>query len=194
MSLPRFAATQLVQTAMLKSVLNAILEDYALPLGGDHGVAHWARVLENGLRLAEETGANLAVVKLFAVLHDSRRLNEFTDPEHGPRAAEFAAELRGTVFELDDHEFRLLYRACEGHTHQRNHPDVTIQTCWDSDRLDLGRVGIMPHPSRLCTEFAKRDETIKWADGRARFRVVPTFVLEQWGFDLDKQQRGDVRT
>lgn len=36
-------------------VLNAILEDYALPINGDHGVVHWARLLENGLRLAEDT-------------------------------------------------------------------------------------------------------------------------------------------
>ena len=61
-------------------VLKTVLQDYALPLGGDHGVAHWARVLENGLRLAEETGAIVEVVQLFAVLHDSRRLNEVTDP------------------------------------------------------------------------------------------------------------------
>ena len=171
----------------LKPILQAVLRDYSLPLGGDHGVAHWARVLGNGLKLAEVTGANVEVVSLFAVLHDSRRINEVTDPEHGPRAAEFAVELRGDLFELDDHEFRLLYRACEGHTHERDHPDATIQTCWDSDRLDLGRVGIMPHPSRLCTEFAKRPETIKWADGRASFRVVPTFVLDDWGIDLEKE-------
>ncbi len=113
--------------------IDAFLEDYALPLDGDHGVAHWARVLENGLRLAEETQANVEVVSLFAVLHDSRRINEFGDPDHGPRAAAFAAKLRGRVFELEDSEFRLLCRACEGHTHERTHPDVTIQTCWDSD-------------------------------------------------------------
>jgi uncharacterized protein len=172
----------------LLPVLSVILEDYALPLGGDHGVAHWARVLENGWRLAEETGANVEVVSLFAVLHDSRRINEVTDPEHGPRAAEFAAELRGSVFDLGDHEFRLLFRACEGHTHERTHPDVTIQTCWDSDRLDLGRVGIMPHSSRLCTEIGKRPETIKWADGRASFRFVPNFVLEKWGIDLERER------
>ena len=60
----------------------------------------------------------------------------------------------------------LLYRACHGHTHERNHPDVTIQTCWDSDRLDLGRVGITPHPSRLCTEVAKttrNDQVGRWS-------------------------------
>ena len=128
------------------SAWSRILEGYALPWGGDHGVAHWARVLENGLRLAEETGADLGVVRLFAVLHDSRRVNEVTDPDHGPRAAEFALSLRGHLFDLPDHEFRLLHRACAGHTHERTHPDVTIQTCWDADRLDLGRVGITPAP------------------------------------------------
>ena len=167
-------------------ILHAVLEDYALPWGGDHGVAHWARVLENGLRLAEETGADLEVVRLFAVLHDSRRVNEATDPEHGPRAAEFALSLRGRLFDLPDHEFRLLHRACAGHTHERTHPDVTIQTCWDADRLDLGRVGITPHPSRLCTEAARRPEMIRWADGRASFGVVPEFVKEEWGIDLER--------
>jgi HD superfamily phosphodiesterase len=55
-------------------ILYAVLEDYAVPWGGYHGVAHWARVFENGLRLAEETGAKVEVVELFAVLHDSRRV------------------------------------------------------------------------------------------------------------------------
>ena len=174
----------------LNPVLNAILDSYVLPLGGDHGIAHWARVLENGLRLAAETGANVEVVSLFAVLHDSRRINEFSDPGHGPRAAEFASTLRGTLIDLDDYHFRLLFRACAGHTHERTHPDVTIQTCWDSDRLDLGRVGITPHPSRLCTEVAKRHTTILWADGRASFRVIPKLVLDEWGIDLSKERAG----
>ncbi len=172
---------------ILKPIVQAVLKDYALPLGGDHGVAHWARVLENALRLAETTGANAEVASLFAVLHDSRRINEVTDPEHGRRAAIFATELRGNLFELGDHEFGLLCRACEGHTCERTHPDVTIQTCWDSDRLDLGRVGITPHPSRLCTDIAKLPETIKWADGRATFRIVPAFALDDWGIDLTKE-------
>ena len=173
-------------------ILHVVLEDYALPWDGDHGVAHWARVLENGLRLAGETGANVEVVRLFAVLHDSRRVNEVTDPDHGPRAAEFARTLRGGLFDLTDHEFGLLHRACAGHTHERTHPDVTIQTCWDADRLDLGRVGITPHPSRLCTEVARRPETIRWADGRAKFRVVPPSVRGEWGIDLTATKARDA--
>lgn len=172
----------------LKPVMQAILEDYALPLSGNHGVAHWARVLENGLKLAEATGANVDVVSLFAVFHDSRRINECTDANHGLRGADFAAEVRGRLFEISDHEFNLRYRACEGHTRERTHPDITIQTCWDSDRLDLGRVGITPHPSKLCTDVAKTKEMIQWADGRASFRVVPAFVLDDWGIKLPKER------
>jgi uncharacterized protein len=151
-----------------------------LPRNGHHGVAHWARVLENGARLSKETGANISVVRLFAVLHDSKRVNEGTDPDHGQRAADFATSIRGSVFDLPDDEFELLHRACAGHTHERTHPDITIQTCWDADRLDLGRVGILPSPDRLCTEAARRRETILWADGRASFFVVPEFVESEW--------------
>jgi len=55
----------------LKLIVHEILEDYALPIHGDHGVSHWARVLENGLRLSKATEANVTVVSLFAVFHDS---------------------------------------------------------------------------------------------------------------------------
>jgi uncharacterized protein len=41
----------------LKPIIHRILEDYALPWHGVHGVGHWARVLENGLRLAKEARA-----------------------------------------------------------------------------------------------------------------------------------------
>jgi uncharacterized protein len=168
----------------IPSILRVILEDYPLPRDGDHGVAHWARVLENGLRLAQETRANVDVVRLFAVLHDCRRVNEDTDPDHGPRAAAFVRTLRGRLFDLPGPDFRRLQRACAGHTHERTHPDPTIQTCWDADRLDQGRVGMTPHPGYLCTDVAKRPEVIRWADRRATFGVVPEFVREEWGIDL----------
>ncbi len=165
-------------------IVREILNEYALDVDGVHGVTHWARVTDNGIKLSETTGANLDVVRLFALFHDSKRISDSSDPEHGKRGAEFAAELRGTGFEIPDHDFELLQRACIGHTHERTHPDITIQTCWDSDRLDLGRVGVIPNPSRLCTDVAKLKETIQWADGRAAFEIVPEWVTDEWGLHI----------
>ncbi len=161
-----------------KPIIHRILEDYALPWHGTHGVGHSARVLENGLRLADMTGADIEVVQLFAVFHDSRRVNEGTDFRHGQRSAEYAAELRGQVFDLPDDQFALLFDACAGHTDGGTIGDITIQTCWDADRLDLGRVGICPDPTRLCTDAARR--IIKWADRRACFQVAPQ-IVQEWG-------------
>lgn len=180
---PIVPSVEWAMTMPLRPIVRAILDEYLLPVNGEHGVSHWARVLENGLRLCPLTGANVEVVRLFALFHDSRRFNEGWDPEHGPRGARFARRFRGTLFDLPDDDFDRLCDACEGHTHERTHPDVTVQTCYDADRLDLGRVGMMPVPEKLCTEAAKRRETILWADGRASFRVVPEFVEEEWGVD-----------
>ena len=173
-----------MQDFELRQIVETILTEYALFPDGIHGVGHWARVSENGLKLADATGANVDVVRLFALFHDSKRTNDGHDPQHGQRGADYAKALRGSLFDLADAEFNRLYRACAGHTHELTHPDVTIQTCWDADRLDLGRVGITPHPSRLCTDEAKRSETINWAHGRACFHTIPAFVMEEWGIDL----------
>ena len=174
----------------LPLILDTVLEGYALPRDGFHGIAHWARVMDNGLLLAGETGADAEVVRLFALLHDSRRIGEGGDPDHGPRAAEFARTLRGTAFDLDDASFLLLHRACAGHTIERTHPDVTIRTCWDADRLDLGRVGVAPDPAFLGTEAARRPEILRWADTRATFLVVPAWLKEEWGIDPETWDRG----
>ena len=61
-------------------------------------MSHWKRVKDNGLRLAELTGANKTVVELFALFHDSQRLNEGKDLRHGQRGAQFAQTLNGSRF------------------------------------------------------------------------------------------------
>jgi len=181
----------------LKPLVHRILEDYSLRSDGTHGVGHWARVLENGLRLAEATGAKVEVVQLFAVFHDSRRVSDGVDDDHGQRGADLAAELRGDLFNLADADFELLHAACARHTDGLVDADLTIQVCWDSDRLDLGRVGMasktpvvcdnmIPAPKKLCTPFAKTWEMIQWADGRAAFEVVPELVKDEWGIELPK--------
>lgn len=161
------------------AIVREVLDLYALPVRGLHGVAHWARVLENGLRLAEETGANARVVTLFALFHDSRRVNEGWDPEHGLRGGEFARSLRGGLVLLEDDEFELLYEACRLHTDGHTEADVTVQVCWDADRLDLGRVGIVPRRERLCTNAAR--SLIRWSHRRAEREHEPEIVSAVWG-------------
>jgi uncharacterized protein len=164
-------------------LLQAILDQYQLRPSGPHGILHWGRVLENGRRLAQSTGANRGVVEFFAVFHDACRENDDHDPLHGPRGADLAASLRGGVFDLPDEDLALLCEACAGHTSGRTHADITVQTCWDSDRLDLGRVGITPDPRYLCTATAKERETIAWAHERAWREAAPKLVAREWQMD-----------
>lgn len=166
-----------------KLIVHAILEEYGLPRAGAHGVGHWARVLENGLQLAERTGANAEVVALFALFHDSGRMNERTDDGHGDRGALLAAELRH-LYKLSADEFELLQLACSLHSDGLTCGDVTLQACWDADRLDLGRIGITPLRAQLCTDAAKHPGMLRWAHGRASFQVLPEFVLEAWELRL----------
>ena len=148
-------------------LIQLLRKEFVLNWGGVHGAPHWARVMQNGLRLCEFTGANPKVVEAFAFLHDSKRLNDEDDPLHGERAANFIRSLPSSVLNLSIEEVKLLVDACIGHSHGLMLADITIRTCWDADRLDLGRGGIYPDPARLCTEAARDPSIIRWAFTRS---------------------------
>jgi uncharacterized protein len=149
-------------------LLDTVRREFALSLGGVHGESHWARVRENGLRLAEETGADAQIVELFAFLHDVKRSNDGWDPEHGLRAAVFVATLPRTLIPVSDKGLELLTYACTHHSDGLTEAGITVQTCWDADRLDLGRVYIQPDPEKMCTHVAKDPVLIEWALERSR--------------------------
>jgi uncharacterized protein len=152
-----------------KRLLTKITNNFQLSTLSPHGMPHWGRVKTNGFRIAKYTeGVDLDVVELFVYLHDSCRINESYDPEHGMRAVTFAESLRGEFFTFTSAEFELFAYACVSHTSGLVEADVTVQCCWNADRLDLGRVGIMPHPNKLCTDYAKRPDVIEWAMARSR--------------------------
>ena len=161
-------------------LIEAILGQYWLALHGIHGPTHWGRVLENGRRLAFFTGANQKVVALFAVFHDACRRSEDHDPHHGSRGADLSGLFRGNLFELNDDEFSMLKVACRLHTEGLTEGNVTVQTCWDADRLDLGRIGVKPRPKLLCTSAAKDLSNLAWAHDRAAAGYVPCFVAQDW--------------
>jgi uncharacterized protein len=150
-----------------RELIQVIRKQFVLNWKGLHGAPHWVRVRENGLRLAETTGANTQVVEIFAFLHDSQRRNDDSDNEHGPRAARFAQALAGSVFELTPSALEDLLTACRGHSDGLRTGNITVLTCWDADRLDLGRVGIKPRPEYLCTDAARDPAILEWAYKRS---------------------------
>ena len=123
--------------------------------GATHGVWHWDRVYENGMKLLTPE-VNPLVVGLFAYLHDSCRRNDGRDPMHGPRAAKFIDTIRTSQLAgMTDEEIGLLKEACRLHTSAHKTGNPTIDACFDADRLDLWRVGITPDPNHLATEKGK---------------------------------------
>lgn len=123
-------------------------------LGPIHGVMHWDRVYNNGMRLCmNDDRVNKRVVWLFAYLHDCCRENDGNDDQHGYRASQFITIIRNTVLkEVTDEEIMLLKRACELHTSTHRIGDPTIDACFDADRLDLTRCGIIPDSYRMATK------------------------------------------
>jgi uncharacterized protein len=120
-----------------------------------HGLTHWNRVFENGLIIAKKTGASIELVELFALFHDSCRLDDGNDPDHGRRAAEWVSSMRTDFSILPEDLFQDLLTALRDHAKVKCTKNIHIATCWDADRLDLGRVGITPNEEFMNTETGR---------------------------------------
>jgi uncharacterized protein len=164
----------------LQPLLSQIAAQYRLDPNGTHGLSHWGRVLENGLRLAETEKGDQTVIILFAIFHDACRHNQAVDLGHGKRGAALADKLLTSHPAISSIQLELLKTACTQHTDGKTAGDITIQICWDSDRLDLLRAGIRPSPGRLCTPTAKQKQLIDWANSRALSNHTPDFVQREW--------------
>jgi uncharacterized protein len=144
---------QIISQSLVDRVINSIPSR----THGIHGLPHWLRVERNGLNLAAEEGGDFDVVSLFALFHDSRRVNDDADPEHGSRGARLAVRLRDSgFFDVTDEQLELLVYACENHTEETYCDHPTVACCWDADRLDLTRIGVDPDPNMLNTATARQ--------------------------------------
>jgi uncharacterized protein len=101
-----------------------------------------------------QEGADMDVILAFAYLHDSERRDNAMDIEHGKRASLLIDRIRETELKaLNDEQIAKLKRACELHTIEHRTGDITIDICFDADRMDLLRVGIIPDPKRMATKL-----------------------------------------
>lgn len=150
---------EIIQLPILPDILE--IKEFASngwELGETHGLSHWQRVERNGIILSTENGAirqdvNIKVVRFFAYLHDKCRLNDLADLEHGVRSADMLSTIRGTILkDFTDEEVALLEKACRYHTTEHRTGIPTVDVCFDADRLDLERVGIVPNPKLMATE------------------------------------------
>ena len=140
----------------MKKIIHRIKTETRVPAHSVHGFSHWERVADYGRVIAKNEDVNERIITLFAFFHDCQRLSEGEDPEHGPRAAKFVKTFSNKELGLDQPDMERLIIACRHHTHGCETDDLTIMASWDSDRLDLERIGIIPDPKYLFTATAKR--------------------------------------
>lgn len=106
-------------------------------------------------------GIDRLVPYIFGLVHDSQRLDEGTDPEHGLRAAAFVRARREDLFGfLPGAAVDALAVACDRHSDGETVGEPWVRPSWDADRLDIGRVNIVPDPDYLCTDYARRPSSL----------------------------------
>lgn len=120
-----------------------------------HGLDHWWRVWKNALFLAgPDRGVDLEVVALYALFHDSMRLNDGADIDHGNRGWNLFERCTSIVdlehiFHRNQRE--VLFEAIVEHSTGERSSHPTIAICWDADRLDLPRKALWPDTRFMST-------------------------------------------
>lgn len=141
-----------------------------------HGVAHWTRVHRYGLLLAETlelSESEKIAVALFGWTHDLARTDDGGGNQHSIDGAEYVAHVTNTLFsDFPKDTLTIVQNAIRYHSDGMNAEEAlyslslandsswsrsailnTIGCCWDADRLDLLRLGIVPRESKMSTPF-----------------------------------------
>ena len=141
-----------------------LISQFLLKSDSIHGPLHWESVLRNGLLMARKNrNIDKEVVTLFSYIHDSKRVDEYVDINHGHRAANSLHYLEKLgLINLSGNQKELLFFAIKHHNEGDISNDITVGACWDSDRLELDRVGILPSIDFFSTSEGKYLLNIKF--------------------------------
>lgn len=143
---------------MIRDIMSteALFEVFKGERPGCHGSAHWFKVAQLGVLLAESSGGDPVVALLFGMYHDCRRENDGYDPDHGARArALILSHYNSSYLKISEKQLERVMYACDDHTKGYVSDCPTISSCWDADRLDLPRVDTQTEVAYLGTKAAK---------------------------------------
>lgn len=143
----------------IQEIKKIAIETFVMDHNSIHGVKHWDEVYENGMMLSLQPGVDKLVVALFAYLHDCKREDDHQDPEHGDRAADFVVWLRnsGKLRFLRHEQYHKLWMAClQHHKGIVDTEDITVGACFDADRIELIRCGMVPKAELMSTPMGIR--------------------------------------
>ena len=141
-----------------------------------HGVAHWTRVHRYGLLLAATLGlseSEKVTIALFAWTHDLARTDDGGGNQHAIDGAKYVEVLTSTLFtNFPEDTLDIVRHAIRYHSDGMNAEEAlyelpieqystwtretilnTLGCCWDADRLDLLRLGIVPHEAKMSTPY-----------------------------------------
>jgi uncharacterized protein len=110
-----------------------------------HGWEHVRRVYDLALRIGQEESADLLLIGLAALLHDTGRLVHRKGTHHAVLSVEMARDVLKTYL-LAPEQIEAIVHAIEAHSFSRGIEPRTLEACVlrDADRLDgLGAIGIL---------------------------------------------------
>ena len=159
-------------TAMYRSGLLRVWE-YRCCEGSTHGRQHWAQVHKLVLALSEQLQLKpwaQACVEVFAWTHELARKNDATEEQHSLESSEYFLRISSRIFpELDTRQRKLIALAIAHHADgttawehilDKGNPIADLEDscladilgcCWDADRLDLLRMGVIPESKIMST-------------------------------------------
>lgn len=158
-------------------VMKQVMNEFHLKNSVIHGISHWSRVFYYGATLSKIHNIDLEIIAYFSIFHDSKRMLEDDEPEHGPSAAEFFKKLDSIIFIKPENK-EIIYEACRTHNLVDSTDIKEIGVCYDADRLDLWRVSLEPSDKYLHFDISKQNETKDSARIFTRHNFSKTLLSE----------------
>ncbi len=143
---------------------------------GLHSFDHLRRVAILAGRLARAVGQDVESAVVMGFLHDSARKNDGGGYLHAIESALLASKLLLKFYPQMDRE--RICDAIERHVDGETTADTLVACLWDSDRLELNRLGRVVDPDLLSTKIAKRLTTRRKPGKREPIHVENSKVPE----------------